>query len=237
MGGDLPVKPADAGGPMFAVSALRDAGTPEFPGGKLQRVQIIKGWVGAEIAISIRRSTTSPARRTMAPAVDMDTCEPAGSGADSLCAVWQDPSFDPAQHAVYYVRVVENPSCRWNAWAMLVRCPLTNARRRAAIRRCRCRCRSAPGRRRSGTSRAAEGNIALDPRISLITLGVADLERAGRLLSRRSGRCRGARRAGGHRVLLRVAGHLALALSARRVGGRRDGLSRGHRLPRLHIGA
>ncbi|MEM8933302.1 MAG: DUF3604 domain-containing protein, partial [Acidobacteriota bacterium] len=41
-------------------------------------------------------------------------CRLTGTGYPSLCGVWEDPAFDPAQPAFYYVRVLENPVCRYS---------------------------------------------------------------------------------------------------------------------------
>jgi len=42
--------------------------------------------------------------------VDITTCKTSGSGANELKVIWQDPDFDPAERANYYVRVLENLS-------------------------------------------------------------------------------------------------------------------------------
>jgi hypothetical protein len=113
MGGDLPPRPEGAAAPSFVVSALRDAGIPEHPGGLLQRVQIVKGWVDAQDGF--HQVVHDVAGGANGADVDPATCTPRGEGHESLCAVWTDPDFDPAQAAVYSVRVLENPSCRWSA--------------------------------------------------------------------------------------------------------------------------
>ena len=114
MGADLSTRPAAAGAPAFAVRAGRDPGTSDRSGTALQRVQIVKGWVedgrGRERVYDVAGDPANGAD------VDLTNCEPRGRGADELCALWRDPEFDPAQRAVYYARVVENPSCRWNQY-------------------------------------------------------------------------------------------------------------------------
>ena len=49
--------------------------------------------------------------------VDTASCERRdGAGAAELEATFADPAFLADQHAFYYVRVMENPSCRWTTW-------------------------------------------------------------------------------------------------------------------------
>lgn len=113
MGGDLPRRPEAATGPVFVVSAMRDVGTPEHPGGLLQRAQIVKGWI--DDGGRFHQDVYDVAGGDNDATVDGATCQPRGAGHNSLCAVWTDPEFDPDRNAVYYVRVLENPSCRWSA--------------------------------------------------------------------------------------------------------------------------
>jgi hypothetical protein len=95
--------------PRFFVSAMRDA--MSVP---LSHVQIVKGWLeGDEPRWEVFDVAGDP---DSGADVDPTTCEPTGDGADDLCAVWTDPSFDGDAPALYYARVLENPTCRWHAY-------------------------------------------------------------------------------------------------------------------------
>jgi hypothetical protein len=104
--------PPGAAAPSFLISAARDPGTLARPGTQLQRVQVVKGWVDAagwhEEVFDVAGNGNNGAT------VDIDTCVVSGPGDDTLCAVWTDPGFDASRHAFYYVRVLENPTCRWS---------------------------------------------------------------------------------------------------------------------------
>ena len=120
MGADLAADGGEA--PSFVVWASRDAGSAA-----LQRLQIIKGWIEDgetqeavfDIACSDGLSPDPISHRCPdnGASVDISTCEISSDlGAASLSATWNDPEFDASQRALYYVRVLENPTCRWSTW-------------------------------------------------------------------------------------------------------------------------
>ena len=96
--------------PRFAVWAIKDAAPGDVD---LQRVQIVKGWVDAS-GNTQERVVDVAGNAANGASVDPTTCTPTGSGAAELCAVWEDPNFDPSERAFYYARVLENPVCRWS---------------------------------------------------------------------------------------------------------------------------
>ncbi len=114
MGGNL--RASETGdAPRFFVHAMRDAGTPDFPGTPLQRVQIVKGWLDAD-GNTHERVFEVAGNPDNGAGVDPSTCATEGDGFDTLCATWRDPSFDPGERAFYYARVVETPTCRWHSF-------------------------------------------------------------------------------------------------------------------------
>ena len=121
MGGDLMADGTERS-PRFLVWAIRDATTDP-----LDRLQVIKGWTedGAhhervyDVACSSGSIVDGAPRRCSAngATVDLATCSTdEGQGAAELEALWEDPDFDPDQRAFYYVRVLQNPTCRWSTW-------------------------------------------------------------------------------------------------------------------------
>jgi hypothetical protein len=122
MGGDL-TDPPKGKAPTFMIKALCD---PE--GGYLDRIQIVKGWLDGEgkthekvfdVAWSGDRKP-DPKTGKVPPVGNTVEVENATwtntIGAPLLTGFWQDPDFDPALRAFYYVRVIEIPTPTWLAY-------------------------------------------------------------------------------------------------------------------------
>jgi hypothetical protein len=111
MGGEMGPVRGNAS-PRFFVHALADPGTASAPGTPLQRIQVVKGWIGADGQTHER--VFEAAGRASPETVDPATCAPLQAGTGELCAEWEDPDFDRGARAFYYARVLEVPTCRWN---------------------------------------------------------------------------------------------------------------------------
>ena len=114
MGAEL----GDASRARLLVMAMADPGTPSRPGTDLQAVQIIKGWVD-ETGATHERVFDVAGDFDNGASVNPESCEPVGDGHRTLCAVFDDPDFDPDAPAFYYARVLENPTCRWSTYDCL----------------------------------------------------------------------------------------------------------------------
>ncbi|MFP6654911.1 MAG: DUF3604 domain-containing protein, partial [Myxococcota bacterium] len=124
MGGTLAERNREDGSPTFLVAALKDPFS-----GNLDRLQIVKGWLDEQgrthekvhDVVWSDPELRQPGPNGKLPAVG-NTVDVEGAswqnsiGQAEMSAVWQDPSFDPAQSAFYYVRVIEIPTPRWTAY-------------------------------------------------------------------------------------------------------------------------
>jgi hypothetical protein len=119
MGGDMR---APANSPSFLVWLTRDPASAP-----IQRVQVVKGWLENGETKEIIYDVACAGDAAVDPVtnrcpdnnatVDLTDCGyAADTGADELKTVWKDPDYDAGESAFYYVRGIENPTCRWSTW-------------------------------------------------------------------------------------------------------------------------
>jgi len=123
MGSDLPAV-EDTGSPSLLIQAMAD---PD--GAFLDRVQVVKVWLdtdGNRQEKVFDAVWSNPERRVreadghvppVGNTVNVEQASYSNSvGAPILATHWQDPEFNPEQHALYYVRVLEIPTPRWTTY-------------------------------------------------------------------------------------------------------------------------
>jgi hypothetical protein len=120
MGADLP--PGE-GSPTFIAWAMKGPNSAA-----LQRLQIVKLWMAngeshesvIDIACSDGLTPVDGRCGDNGATVDISDCSiSANKGDAELAATWTDPQFEPAARAMYYLRAIENPTCRWSTWEAL----------------------------------------------------------------------------------------------------------------------
>ena len=110
--------------PEFIVWAQRDKN-----GAPLQRLQIIKGWIDVNSGRPKEKVFDIACSDGLEPDPVTNRCPDNGAkvnikdcsitnnvGASELKTIWKDPDFVPQDKSFYYVRVLENPTCRWSTW-------------------------------------------------------------------------------------------------------------------------
>ena len=107
--------------PGFLVWGMQD---PD--GYPLQRIQVIKTWSEAgenkEEIQDVACAVGAPDPVTMrcpdnGATVDLASCATNNeTGVSELKTYWEDPNYVPGRKVAYYVRVLENPKCRWSTW-------------------------------------------------------------------------------------------------------------------------
>lgn len=118
MGAEISGNTAAGSGIKLLVSAIKDP-----VGANLDRVQVIKGWVDAQgnsrekiFDVSWSGERAPLADGSLPPVgntVDAATASYTNDiGSPQLSTVWEDPEFDPAQAAFYYLRVLQIPTPR-----------------------------------------------------------------------------------------------------------------------------
>lgn len=122
MGGELE---SQGQAPRFLVWASGDPlGTP------LQRAQVIKGYVENDEPVEVVYDVACSDGNNPDPAthrcpdngaqVNLADCSiTADVGDVELLTLWEDPDYQAGIDAFYYVRVLENPTCRWSTWDAL----------------------------------------------------------------------------------------------------------------------
>ena len=121
MGGSLEAKEGALS--LFVWSLMDPDNAP------LARAQVIKGWIengkrqeivhdiacgGSQLDPDTGKCAANDAK------VDMTDCSwTNAAGASELKTLWTDPDYDPGEDAFYYVRVVQNPTCRWTTYDSL----------------------------------------------------------------------------------------------------------------------
>lgn len=92
----------------------------------LSKVQVIKGWLDngerQEIVYDIACGGSRPDPATgkcsiNGSSVNISDCSwDSNTGAPELISLWTDPDYNSDEDAFYYVRAIQNPTCRWSTY-------------------------------------------------------------------------------------------------------------------------